>query len=163
MIATTPARKDIDPKLVIGVLGIAAVAVMANYARISGGTAAPPPRSARVDQTPATPTQAQLVRSGVTRPSQLIAMVRSAVDPNLRDPESARYSGVAAYSPPEARGKVLFCGKVNARNGFGGYTGSRKFIVVPGFSAVFQGRSGFATTFADVCRPGYLVADVVGL
>ncbi|KZC80925.1 hypothetical protein AYR46_08395 [Sphingobium yanoikuyae] len=41
---------------------------------------------------------------------------------SLKDPESARFEGLQAYS--EAR---VACGKVNAKNSMGGYVGNEEF------------------------------------
>jgi hypothetical protein len=48
--------------------------------------------------------------------------VKQVVQASLRDPESAQFGTVTV------RG-IYGCGTVNAKNGFGGYTGKRPFIV----------------------------------
>ena len=47
----------------------------------------------------------------------------------LRDPDSAVFTGVQSFRPPHNGGKVIVCGYVNSHNGFGGMTGSQRFIV----------------------------------
>lgn len=44
----------------------------------------------------------------------------------LRDPVSAEFRSVRRSWSPS--GSATFCGEVNARNGFGGYTGFQRFI-----------------------------------
>jgi hypothetical protein len=52
--------------------------------------------------------------------------VQVAVTAQLRDPDSARFGPIsgARYD----NGKILVCGVVNARNGYGGYAGLAPFI-----------------------------------
>lgn len=45
----------------------------------------------------------------------------------LKDPESARFSDWKAYR--NSNGTVDVCGKVNAKNSFGGYSGAAWFVV----------------------------------
>ncbi|WP_126401184.1 hypothetical protein [Blastochloris tepida] len=53
------------------------------------------------------------------------SVVFGAVRRALRDPESARFGPLNAAAL--AGGDVAVCGSVNARNGFGGYTGPMPF------------------------------------
>jgi hypothetical protein len=52
------------------------------------------------------------------------AAVMGAVKSRLKDPESARFRWL-----PRVPGKSVYCGLVNARNSFGGYTGPIVFAV----------------------------------
>jgi hypothetical protein len=45
----------------------------------------------------------------------------------LRDPGSAEFTDVVRYAPHDDKGAVV-CGMVNAKNGFGGMTGPRRFV-----------------------------------
>lgn len=60
-------------------------------------------------------------------PGSVQAMVtdvaENAVKQILRDPSSAQFRSVREYAGP-------VCGEVNAKNGFGGFTGYTRFIVV---------------------------------
>lgn len=51
----------------------------------------------------------------------------------LKDPDSAKFSGLYVVRVPgkdKIGGQTLYtCGWVNARNGFGGYTGDSRFVV----------------------------------
>ncbi|WP_299177831.1 hypothetical protein [uncultured Brevundimonas sp.] len=91
--------------------------------------------------------------------ARLILIGRRTMSSTLRDPASATYRNVRLMSMPGTSG-ALFCGEVNARNGFGGYTGYRRFIVVPGVQAWTDEMDGFSTTWADVCRSSRVVRSV---
>src|SRR5262245_13994790 len=62
---------------------------------------------------------------------ELFRQARAAVVANLKDPESARFGDKFDRRINRGRDGVLYevvCGEVNARNGFGGYTGSKMFL-----------------------------------
>jgi hypothetical protein len=53
----------------------------------------------------------------------------------LRDPDSAKFSDIHGADLPsvpgtEIQGWSVICGVVNSRNGFGGYSGPERFIVI---------------------------------
>jgi hypothetical protein len=52
--------------------------------------------------------------------------VRALVREQLKDPQSAQFSGVRLERSP--KGGWSFCGYVNARNSYGGYAGRSFFI-----------------------------------
>ena len=54
-----------------------------------------------------------------------LAAIRRDVAERLRDPESARLKDIKAGRDDKS---ILVCGLVNAKNGFGGYTGFTPFI-----------------------------------
>jgi hypothetical protein len=54
-----------------------------------------------------------------------IAMNQERVRSKLKDPNSAQFSGVFIS---KAAGAPIICGKINAKNSFGGYTGYQRFI-----------------------------------
>ena len=56
-----------------------------------------------------------------------IAEAKTAVKATLRDPESAQFSDMDSIE--DGRGKVI-CGKVNSKNGLGGYSGFATFVYV---------------------------------
>ncbi|MCP1852103.1 MULTISPECIES: hypothetical protein [unclassified Bradyrhizobium] len=56
----------------------------------------------------------------------VIDEARAAIESRLRDPTSAQYSDEVAIGR-DAGNKVV-CGLLNAKNGFGGYTGKAVFI-----------------------------------
>ncbi|WP_394065393.1 hypothetical protein [Alcaligenes sp. WGS1538] len=49
----------------------------------------------------------------------------------LKDPESARISGVYTVKTEYTGDTVNVCGLINAKNSYGGYTGSRLFAATP--------------------------------
>lgn len=55
-----------------------------------------------------------------------MAMIKSAMQDVLKDPASATYSDVVVSTREDRKG--LVCGRVNSKNGFGGYTGLSWFI-----------------------------------
>ena len=85
------------------------------------------------------------------------------MDETLKDPESAEYSDVEAFQL--SGDNFAFCGKVNAKNGFGGYTGSERFIASPGLGLTETALGGdtnavFQDTWAKVCDPAKFVQGV---
>lgn len=72
-----------------------------------------------------------LASCGLSASDRLQSEAEDAVRRLLRDPESARFSEVRAF--PD---RNVVCGKVNARNGFGGYVGDELFAYRPGEGAV---------------------------
>ncbi len=55
------------------------------------------------------------------------------VKAKLRDPSSAVFGPLNAHSDRKFKGLQVtaVCGTVNAKNGFGGYTGMKQFVSVP--------------------------------
>jgi hypothetical protein len=54
-----------------------------------------------------------------------ISAGKDAIRTQLKDPESATFRNVHFYS---GGGTPVVCGEINARNGFGGYTGFERFV-----------------------------------
>jgi RNA polymerase subunit RPABC4/transcription elongation factor Spt4 len=74
----------------------------------------------------ATTSPAYDAEAGVRRAdADLQYAAQEAVKAQLRDPESAKFSNVTVVHKP---GSTAVCGEVNARNGFGGYTGYQQFM-----------------------------------
>jgi hypothetical protein len=63
--------------------------------------------------------------SPVPLSSYQIVAIQEGVKAALKDPESARFGEIRAGRRPN--GDVIVCGWVNAKNGFGGYTGMEPF------------------------------------
>src|SRR5882672_5427225 len=59
-------------------------------------------------------------------------IVQMAVKANLRDPDSAQFGDMTAYDDRKLNGAavVVVCGSVNAKNGFGGYSGFKNFLFI---------------------------------
>lgn len=54
-----------------------------------------------------------------------ILAARKRAEEHLRDPEAARYRNVRIYS---SGSRIVLCGEINVKNGFGGYVGYSRFI-----------------------------------
>lgn len=65
----------------------------------------------------------------------------------LRDPDSARFSETVVRVRNGAR---VVCGYVNARNGFGGFTGDTMWIVVEDLKRAVINQSGQEQEFAQL-------------
>ncbi|MDF2621428.1 MAG: hypothetical protein K0S00_4087 [Xanthobacteraceae bacterium] len=83
-----------------------------------------------------------------------IAAVESGVREDLKDPDSAKFSGFVATKEPSS-GMVTVCGYVNARNSFGGYAGKKLFyglLAVPQINFIPIGLGGNEAVHASMCR-----------
>ncbi len=74
---------------------------------------------------------AGLMSCAPTPEQELISQAKKNVLRQLRDPDSARFSDVEAFLPDKA-----VCGKVNSKNGYGGYGGDHDFAVTPATTIV---------------------------
>ena len=85
-------------------------------------------------------------------PGARLDSARVAVTARLKDPASVRFGEVRISAPASSLGGgTAVCGFVNARNGFGGYTGMAPFVYVAG-SAELEGDPWFAQHHLDYCR-----------
>lgn len=57
--------------------------------------------------------------------AQIVAAAQETVADSLKDPESARFRGVAIKT---YNGNRIVCGEVNAKNSYGGYVGYEPFV-----------------------------------
>lgn len=65
-----------------------------------------------------------------------IVEFEKAVRDTLKDPDSAKFRDGYVY--PQSDGSFVGCGSVNAKNGFGAYSGYRRFIASKG-NVLFDG------------------------
>lgn len=81
--------------------------------------------------------------------SSLVEIGQSAVLKTLKDPDSAKFG--YAY---QGKDKFTLCGAVNAKNGYGGYTGETRFIYSLGNSNVTfdDGNQEFSETWISMCE-----------
>ncbi|WP_157783429.1 hypothetical protein [Serratia plymuthica] len=89
--------------------------------------------------------------------SSLVEIGQSAVLKSLKDPGSAKFG----YSY-QGKDRFTLCGTVNAKNGYGGYTGDTRFIYsLENGQLVFDdGNGGFSETWGSMCdkaKPKILV------
>jgi hypothetical protein len=80
------------------------------------------------------------------------AAAQSLVRQRLRDPASAEFSDLRVI-PGRSQGSKTVCGRVNARNGFGGMTGPGRFIVGPTVTLEEEiGSAAMDGLWAGTCR-----------
>lgn len=72
------------------------------------------------------------------KPADAMAEARKEVATKLKDPESARFTDVRYLTTPNARGEPtdVVCGKVNAKNSYGGYAGASGFVYMVDYRSV---------------------------
>jgi hypothetical protein len=75
------------------------------------------------------------------------------LEAQLRDPDSATYDDVRAHliSKPGEDANYAFCGYVNAKNGFGGYSGKQRFVANPLIVVLEQGTRDFEKIWTMAC------------
>jgi hypothetical protein len=87
--------------------------------------------------------------ASTTLTAEQVAAVQDGVKRKLRDPESARFGEMVAGR--SKRGVISVCGSVNAKSGFGGYTGNSTFS---GILGEFGTKRVFLPTSIDSDRQG---------
>ena len=80
--------------------------------------------------------------------AETIVAAEHAVRRELKDPDAAQFKDVRANYTDEFG--VVACGRVNAKNEFGGYTGFRRFVS-GGKSVILEGRDNVADAWAGAC------------
>jgi len=83
---------------------------------------------------------------------------KNKLEESLRDPGSAKYQDVSAHRV--ASGGFVFCGRVNAKNGFGGYTGFERFIASPVIVGTESTVDGFDKVWAEFCSSSSRIQSV---
>lgn len=122
----------IGRKILIGICALAGITLVAQVAREMGG---------------ATPVAQQ-------KPGYVPDIAMAAVRSRLRDPDSAQFGEMNLYTDRKLNGRPIstVCGSVNAKNGFGRYTGAKSFIVtLPGYTAAIEEDKGFVSLWNAVC------------
>lgn len=80
--------------------------------------------------------------------AETIVAAERAVRGELKDPDAAQFRDVRANYTEEFG--MVACGRVNAKNDFGGYTGFRRFVS-GGKSVILEGRDNVADAWAGAC------------
>jgi len=80
--------------------------------------------------------------------AETIVAAERAVRAELKDPDAAQFRDVRANYTEEFG--VVACGRVNAKNEFGGYTGFRRFVS-GGKSVILEGRDNVADAWVGAC------------
>ena len=104
---------------------------------------------------PPGPTVAQVEAPQRILPETQIRLAEEAVRASLKDGESARFSEVRIGRILDATtGVGAVCGRVNAKNSFGGYGGAQRFIAANkvAFLEEMMPRSEFATSWSEFCQ-----------
>ena len=121
-------------------IGGIAIAVLAAFCSALGPEETPEQRRAQ---------EARSIASGIEYNA------KQAVKAQLRDPASAQFGDIHVV---EKNGIRAACGTVNARNGFGGYTGHTQFVAVGGGQIAMLRTSGndreFVRLWNDRCVGG---------
>lgn len=81
--------------------------------------------------------------------AETIVAAEHAVRGELKDPDAAQFRDVRANYTEEFG--VVACGRVNAKNEFGGYTGFRRFVS-SGKSVILEGRDNIEDAWLGACR-----------
>lgn len=80
--------------------------------------------------------------------AETIVAAERAVRRELKDPDAAQFRDMRANYTEEFG--VVACGRVNAKNEFGGYTGFRRFVS-GGRSVILEGRDNIADAWVGAC------------
>jgi hypothetical protein len=80
--------------------------------------------------------------------AEAIIAAERAVRRELKDPDSAQFKDVRANYTEEFC--VVACGRVNAKNEFGGYTGFQRFVLGDG-RVILEGRNNVADAWVEAC------------
>ena len=77
--------------------------------------------------------------------------VKGFIVTSLKDPASAVFSGLKVFKAEHVDGSYTFiCGRVNAKNSFGGYAGMQNFVVYKNSLGKLEGGIGDAGSIASV-------------
>lgn len=93
----------------------------------------------------------------VTRPTipvtpQLEAATIQQVKGSLKDPDSAKFSDIQAYGRASDPESIDVCGKVNAKNSYGGYGGAAWFVVTRGKVLIYDSYAKGANANNSIVR-----------
>lgn len=78
-----------------------------------------------------------------------IAKAQAAIVRQLIDPASAQFK-ITTIRHVGSAGAVVFCGFVNSKNRFGGYTGFQPFVLFVDDLTIYDGRPGTGAVFAQL-------------
>ncbi|WP_349985831.1 hypothetical protein ABRP17_009660 [Stenotrophomonas sp. WHRI 8082] len=80
--------------------------------------------------------------------AETIVPAERAVRRELKDPDSAQFKDVRANYTEEFG--LVACGRVNAKNSYGGYMGSRRFVFGDG-RVILERRDNVAHAWSGAC------------
>ncbi|HBP0911849.1 TPA: hypothetical protein L5599_003521 [Pseudomonas aeruginosa] len=87
---------------------------------------------------------------------QQIESAKAVITSMLKDPESARFSGITGVQVEGTPSASAICGNVNAKNSYGGYVGSVPFMVFGDKGQIWESSSRFSVMnqlLTEVCTP----------
>jgi hypothetical protein len=90
-------------------------------------------------------------------PPMYAEVAKMVVLKQLRDPDSAKFGNINVYGDRKLKGQNVgvACGSVNSKNGFGGYSGAQKFIIIKqGYQVFFdnsEDNSAFVALWNGLC------------
>ena len=94
------------------------------------------------------PDDEKITITAVNIDNTLVQRAKKFVSRNLKDPDSAIFGVVF----PSGDSSEIACGKVNAKNSYGGYTGEKRFIAIPSQGGVsFEGDEEFDSQWNKLC------------
>jgi len=108
----------------------------------------PPPAAKPVERKPLTPAE-EKAQQEKWFGTDTIVDAKRAVKNSLKDPNSAEFKDVYA-NYTEAVGLVA-CGRVNAKNSFGAYTGFRAFVS-NGKTVILEGQDDIKKVWNSACK-----------
>lgn len=127
----------------------------------SSGVRQPEPTGSIISQTQGTPGGLKVeTKPDMVEISKFAAASKVRIRYWLKDPSSATFRAVKVFRHPRPEGGYVFCGEVNARNSFGGFTGFERFVASP-ISAVVESMdpSQFRVGWREFCDPSRFVED----
>lgn len=91
----------------------------------------------------------------VDAPDLYVEQSISNLKSRLKDPESARISGVYTVKTEYTGDAINVCGLINAKNSYGGYTGNRLFVATP--TIVYIERQVIGSDYEALSNNNYVV------
>ncbi|MDB5437880.1 MAG: hypothetical protein JWM33_307 [Caulobacteraceae bacterium] len=81
-----------------------------------------------------------------------LVLSKAKLEETLRDPGTAKYKAVLAvpFVTNDGSKLYIFCGRVNSKNGFGGYAGFTRFIATTS-GAVVETDNSFESAWQQRC------------
>jgi hypothetical protein len=112
-------------KIIVVVLGLISVSLLGFIIRSWTSQGSPAPGAAA---------------AAANSDAEIRAMTRSAIAirANLTDPDSARAKDIEVFQTTNDGKMITICGKVNAKNKFGGYVGFKAFIYREAYAEPYQ-------------------------
>ncbi|MBB4865473.1 hypothetical protein HNP46_004367 [Pseudomonas nitritireducens] len=105
---------------------------------------------------PAKPKVTPTPRFAFQPTDQQIESAKAVITSMLKDPESARFSGIIGVQVEGRPSASAICGNVNAKNSYGGYVGSVPFMVFGDKGQIWESSSRLNVMnqlLTEVCTP----------